>query len=318
MKRKGLFAVVTLIVSVALVGTVTAQSSGPNAPQVAATTTITYQGQIKRNGTLFTGSCDLQFSLWDSAAAGAQQGATLNVNTVTVDNGIFAVELDFGNQFTGEVRWLESSAKCADDADFTTLPRVALNPVPYAIGLVPGAIINGNIPFGAGNASLKASNSSTSGGTGLFGQATAASGNTAGVFGLANSPTGAGLWGRDNLGIGVFGESAQGEGVRGTSHNANHAGVVGWNDGGNFGVYGFSTLQSGVVGESTSGTGVYGHSTTGYGVVGFSADQTAVWGQTSTAIGVYGTSTTYVGVWGESTGFEGVRGVSHSANHGGV
>jgi hypothetical protein len=118
--------------------------------------------------------------------------------------------------------------------------------------------------------------------------------------------------------MGVFGESAQGEGVRGTSHNANHAGVVGWNDGGNFGVYGFSTLQSGVVGESTSGTGVYGHSTTGYGVVGFSADQTAVWGQTSTAIGVYGTSTTYVGVWGESTGFEGVRGVSHNAIHGGV
>lgn len=98
MKRKSIFVVVVLVGCVAVVGTAAAQASRPNAPEVAVGTAFTYQGRIKRNGTLFTVTCDLQFNLWDDAAAGIQQGATLNVNAVNVDNGIFAVELDFGNQ----------------------------------------------------------------------------------------------------------------------------------------------------------------------------------------------------------------------------
>jgi len=305
MKHKSLFVVVVLIVCVALVGTVTAESSGPSAPQAAAGTAFTYQGQIKRNDALFTGTCDMQFGLWDSAAAGTQQGPTLNANAVNVDNGIFAVELDFGNQFKGEARWLESSAKCADDVDFTTMPRVALNPVPYAIGLVPGAIVNGDIPFGSGDATFKATNASASGGTALFGQSTASTGPTAGVYGLATSPDGAGVWGHSISGSGVYGQSTTSPGVSGKSASSR-------------GVYGVSDTFIGVSGKSTSGFGVKGESTTGVGIYGESASQNAVWGQSTSAIGVYGTSTTYVGVWGESTGFEGVRGVSHSANHGGV
>jgi predicted ester cyclase len=70
---------------------------------------------------------------------------------------------------------------------------------------MPVAVINGNIPHGAGAATFKATNSSPSDGTALFGHATAPSGATSGVFGLANSPAGAGVWGySDNfVGIGV-------------------------------------------------------------------------------------------------------------------
>jgi len=267
MKRKGLFAVVTLIVCVALVGTVTAQSSGPNAPQVAAGTAFTYQGQIERNNALFTGTCDMQFRLWDSAAAGAQRGATLNANAVNVDNGIFTVELDFGNQFTGDARWLEFSAKCADDADFTTLPRVALNPLPYALSLMPGAVVNGDIPFASGDATFKATNASTNGGTALFGQSTASSGSTAGVYGLASSPNGAGVWGHSVSGSGVYGQSTTSPGVSGKS--ASSRGVYGVSD--TFiGVSGMSTSGSGVEGNSINWMGVYGESYNFEGVRGVS------------------------------------------------
>ena len=108
-------------------------------------TAFTYQSQIKRNGALFTGTCDMQFRLWDSAAAGVQQGPLLSANAVNVNNGIFTVELDFGSQFKGNARWLEPSAKCADDAVFTTMPRVPLNPVPYALYSAAPWVTTGSI-----------------------------------------------------------------------------------------------------------------------------------------------------------------------------
>jgi len=95
--------------------------------------------------------------------------------------------------------------------------------------------------------------------------------------------------------VGVFGESAQFEGVRGTSHAENHGGVVGTND---------SSSQAagpGVFGESLQGEGVRGmaHSPNHAAVVG---------GNTSSGQGVFG----------ESAQGEGVRGVGHSPNHAAV
>jgi hypothetical protein len=95
--------------------------------------------------------------------------------------------------------------------------------------------------------------------------------------------------------IGVIGDSAQFEGVRGTSHAENHGGVVGINDNQT------DAAGAGVFGESTKGEGVRGisHSPFHGGVVGTCDNEAA-------------------GVFGESTRGEGVRGVSHSAEHGAV
>jgi hypothetical protein len=203
-----------------------------------------------------------------------------------VTNGLFTAELDFGNQFTGQARWLETAVKCAGDANFIAQsPRLSMTSSPYAIGLVPGASINGDIPYGTGYATFMAANASASGGTALFGHATATSGATAGVFGLSTSPSGAGVWGRNNSGAGVLGES--------TSSTA---------------VWGKSATGAGVVGESGPWVGVYGQSTS----------STAVWGKSTTGAGVVGTSGTWIGVYGESASNEGVHGVSHNKDHGGV
>jgi len=95
--------------------------------------------------------------------------------------------------------------------------------------------------------------------------------------------------------IGVIGESAQFEGVRGISHAANHGAVVGVNDNTT------DTAGPGVFGESARGEGVRGvsHSPFHGGVVGTCDNEAA-------------------GVFGESARGEGVRGVSHSAVHGAV
>lgn len=107
------------------VGTVTAQ-----------TTQFTYQGQLNDNGSPATGTYDLQFKLFDAASGGAQQGATVNADDITVTNGVFKATLDFGvNAFPGANRWLEISVRTGASTGAYTLltPRSALTSAPYAI-----------------------------------------------------------------------------------------------------------------------------------------------------------------------------------------
>lgn len=99
----------------------------------------------------------------------------------------------------------------------------------------------------------------------------------------------------DNAGPGVYGESANGEGVRGHSKNRNHGGVVGTNSGGADGIYGESSALGGAGVRGTS------HSAQS-GVVGVN-DCPAPGGN---------------GGWFESAEGEGVRGHSKNRNHGGV
>ena len=262
MKHPWMIFVIAIVLGVIMVGTAVAQAtapSTPSAPHITLGSAFTYQGQITRNGALFTGTCDMQFSLWDDAAAGTQQGATLSVNAVTVNNGIFAVELDFGNQFKGDARWLEVATKCADDADFTILPRVALNSAPYAIGLMPGAQTEGSIAGTAGI--LRATNNGE--GAALVGLANSTTGTAYGVLGNAVSPSGFAVWGYSaNNATAVRGFAADGgRGVWGSS--------VGWQ-----GVYGESRDNVGVIGTSTNFNGVWGETAAdnATGVVGWGTD----------------------------------------------
>ncbi|MFN8445370.1 MAG: hypothetical protein U0175_31565 [Caldilineaceae bacterium] len=298
-------------------GSTVAQAATVQAVTSQLTTAFTYQGQLKRDGTPFSGTCDFQFGLWDADAAGAQQGETQNVTGVAVADGLFTAQLDFGSQFTGDARWLEVQVKCEGDDDYTTLtPRVLLTATPYAMSLVPGAEINGAIASTSGV--LRVVNQAE--GAAILGLAAPTTGATYGVLGNAFSPGGIAVSGytenggtairglANDTGIGVFGESMLFEGVRGLAHDPNHGAVVGIHDGGGFGVFGTSDQGAGVVGKSTSWVGIYGESQSAFGAQG----------KSDTGAGVVGTSTSWIGVYGESTQNEGVRGVSHSSGFGGV
>jgi hypothetical protein len=121
---------------------------GATSSQVAVGTAFTYQGRLTDDeGNPLTGAYDFEFRLYDGSGAGAGQvGQTVSVNDEHVGEGLFSVTLDFGaDPFAGQARWLEVHVReGASNGGFTELlPRQAVAPAPYAIGLVPGATVKG-------------------------------------------------------------------------------------------------------------------------------------------------------------------------------
>lgn len=307
-----LFSVVIVAVGVALiVGSATAQSGDsphdPAVPSAALGTAFTYQGTLKKSDAPLSGVCDFRFTLWDAVSSGAQQGITQTLASLGVVNGLFTVQLDFGNQFTGEARWLQTDVKCAGDPGFTTLtPRQAVTAAPYAVGLRPGALISGT---GLVGLSINTPN----------GNALVANGKSNGyavVYVGDASPTGGyGVYGSSNTGIGTYGSSGGRAGVLGVTSAPNGSGVEGDASGSNAaGVFGVNTTGPGVWGRGTSGgSGVFGESS-GYAVYGASTGGFGVYG-TSTNGGVVGVA--YVGVQGNANGTtdsQGVRGDNGGSN----
>jgi len=185
----------------------------------------------------------------------------------------------------------------------------------------------------SGGYGVYGSSTSTSG-RGVYGQASASSGETYGVYGEANSPDGRGVYGTSSSGHGVHGYSASSYGVYGetASTDPNIAGVYGHNDGSGTGVIGRSSSGPGVFasgspavwGMSDSGTGVLGwglgsdpgvkgFSIDGYGVRASSTNNTALYASTSSGDGVRGDSSSGAGVSGWSGSGSGVAGFSNSS-----
>ena len=145
---------VTLALAVGLVGP-SARAQEPASDTVNAATTqaadvtlrtaIPYQGQLNTSGAPANGAHDFQFKLFDAASAGAQVGSTLVKEDVSVANGLFATELDFGaTPFAGQARWLGIAVRpgaSTNEADYVPLtPRRPLLAVPYALySLASGA-----------------------------------------------------------------------------------------------------------------------------------------------------------------------------------
>jgi hypothetical protein len=99
-------------------------------------TAFTYQGQLKQNGNPINNTADFQFTLWNANSGPTQVAGPMAVNGVSVANGLFTVQIDFGSDvFNGDSRWLEIAVRSpAGSGSFTTLsPRQPLSAVPYAL-----------------------------------------------------------------------------------------------------------------------------------------------------------------------------------------
>jgi len=93
---------------------------------------ISYQGRLVGGGTPATGPYDFEFRLFDVAVGGTQQGGTVAVNDLVVQDGLFSTELDFGaGLFAQPDLYLEIAVRPgADVGTLTTLGgRVRLRPV---------------------------------------------------------------------------------------------------------------------------------------------------------------------------------------------
>lgn len=102
---------------------------------LAQGTTFTYQGQLQNNGNLANGKYDFTFALFNNNSTNTGQvGNALTNLDVGVTNGLFAVTLDFGAVFTGNVTWLSIGVRSNSGSSFTELnPLQELTPTPYAI-----------------------------------------------------------------------------------------------------------------------------------------------------------------------------------------
>src|SRR5215831_10118735 len=119
--------------------------------EAQGTTAFTYQGQLRDGGTNASGTYWMIFKLYDASGGGNQVGSSLT-NTLTLANGLFTVNLDFGaNAFNGDPRWLDITVTNGPDTQ-TLSPRVQILPAPYALCAAnANSLSNGTWNAGVGN-----------------------------------------------------------------------------------------------------------------------------------------------------------------------
>lgn len=102
----------------------------------AQTTSFTYQGRLTdASMPAASGTYDFEFALFSADSSGTQISTTQSISGVTVNKGVFNIQLDFGAaSFPGADRYLEIRVKKPADANYTTLsPRQRITSTPYSI-----------------------------------------------------------------------------------------------------------------------------------------------------------------------------------------
>ena len=272
-----------LLTALAVGGTVGGRSALAARPQgTPLGTAFTYQGRLTdSSGNPIAGTCDLRFTLYESATGADQVGAPQTKSGVTLNNGYFTVDLDFGaNAFAGEGRYLKIEVDCG--SGYTTLnPRVKLTPAPYALyavstGALQGYEVSDSAPSAgdvlswngsswmptagsAGNAWSLTGNSGTTPGTNFLGttdnQALELHVNGARALRLepnATSPNLIGGYSGNSVSAGVYGATIGGGGESGAGNRvtANYGTIAG---GYNITVTGRYATVGGGTGNTASG-----------------------------------------------------------------
>lgn len=112
---------------------------------IHAETTFTYQGRLGNAGVPADGPHDFVFRLFDAETNGTQVGGNLSIDTVDVTEGVFTVQLDFGDApFNAAPRWLEIDVRESGTGAYSTLaPRNRIGASPFAVEtlfVAPGAV----------------------------------------------------------------------------------------------------------------------------------------------------------------------------------
>jgi hypothetical protein len=109
----------------------------------AQTNAFTYQGRLSDASGPVNGRYDFTFQLFDAPSGGSQVNLTITNANVAVNNGLFAVALNFGaGAFPGADRWLQIGVKTNGSTEaFSILaPPQPLTPAPYSL-YAPNAAI---------------------------------------------------------------------------------------------------------------------------------------------------------------------------------
>lgn len=119
---------------ICLLGVLSAMSLAGAGAASPVGSTFTYQGALEESGTAAAGDYDMRFALYDASSGGAQVATTLTLSSVTVDDGLFEVSLDFGpGAFDAEARWLAIQVAPSGGAYTALEPRQLVSPAPQAL-----------------------------------------------------------------------------------------------------------------------------------------------------------------------------------------
>lgn len=121
------------ILRILLLGCLFAAALSVHAEPVGAA--FTYQGELTQQNIPATGAYDFEFGLFDAQSDGTSVATAIQLEDVSVRNGVFTVELDFGSQvLNGTQLWLELAVRegVSVDAYITMNPRQKITASPYA------------------------------------------------------------------------------------------------------------------------------------------------------------------------------------------
>ncbi|MFH1747892.1 MAG: hypothetical protein ABIG44_12730 [Planctomycetota bacterium] len=100
-----------------------------------------YQGQLRESGFPANGDYDFVFRLFDAATDGVQVDSDFPVENWPVSDGLFTVQVDFGDSaFNSDARWLEVAVRPWDSNDPHTVlsPRQPITAAPVALYALDG------------------------------------------------------------------------------------------------------------------------------------------------------------------------------------
>lgn len=93
-----------------------------------ADTTITYQGQLRDASGPVNGTPGMEFRLFDSETGGSQVGSAIVLSAVSVTDGLFQIDLDFGDVYGADPLYLEVMV-----SGQTLAPRQRITSTPVAL-----------------------------------------------------------------------------------------------------------------------------------------------------------------------------------------
>ena len=105
-------------------------------------TAFNYQGRLIDNGAGASGRYDVRFRLFNDSSAGGQVGPAVTVAPLSVSNGLFTAQLDFGaSVFDGTAFWLEIGVRTNGSVSAYAVlnPRQSLTATPYALHALSAA-----------------------------------------------------------------------------------------------------------------------------------------------------------------------------------
>lgn len=108
-------------------------------------TEFTYQGELLENGTPANGFYNFEFRLFDAPnGTGVEMSPPVELSSVPVVDGVFTVQLNFGDVWNGADKYLQIAVAKPSDVDFTLLiPKQKINNTPMAIYALNAASFDG-------------------------------------------------------------------------------------------------------------------------------------------------------------------------------